>query len=296
MSTESPLRAGTESQTFFVGVGAAKSGTTWLGQQLAQHPDVWMPVDKEIHYFDARHIATAKFFRRRKYERLVNQLSKHDWPKLSRNPELMAEMQWLARQALVAEPDDQWYCDLFAHTANTHSVVGEITPAYAGLPAEGFAHIADLAPAVKVIFIMRDPVERLWSAARYFSGNRPKLAVTESLDDLLGFADRPMIAANSRYDDTITNLKAVLPDHQLHFMFYEDLFASPAETQRQLSDAYAFLNLHPAELSSTAQERRINPSPAADLPDEWRQQLAERYQPVVEAVENVLGYVPATWK
>ena len=36
----------------FVGVGAARSGTTWLARCLAEHPQVWVPPVKELHYFD----------------------------------------------------------------------------------------------------------------------------------------------------------------------------------------------------------------------------------------------------
>src|SRR5437879_367128 len=36
----------------FLCVGAHKSGTTWLYQQLDSHPDFWMPPVKELHYLD----------------------------------------------------------------------------------------------------------------------------------------------------------------------------------------------------------------------------------------------------
>jgi hypothetical protein len=36
----------------FLGIGAQKSGTTWLHDNLARHPQVWLPPVKEIHYFD----------------------------------------------------------------------------------------------------------------------------------------------------------------------------------------------------------------------------------------------------
>jgi len=35
----------------FIGIGAARSGTTWVARQLAQHSDVWLPRIKELHYF-----------------------------------------------------------------------------------------------------------------------------------------------------------------------------------------------------------------------------------------------------
>ncbi len=36
----------------FIGIGAAKSGTTWLARRLAKHPDVFVPPRKEINSFD----------------------------------------------------------------------------------------------------------------------------------------------------------------------------------------------------------------------------------------------------
>jgi hypothetical protein len=36
----------------FLCVGAQKTGTSWLYQQLAEHPDFWMPPLKELHYFN----------------------------------------------------------------------------------------------------------------------------------------------------------------------------------------------------------------------------------------------------
>ena len=38
----------------FIGIGAQKAGTTWLGHNLQLHPDVWMPRNRELHYFDDR--------------------------------------------------------------------------------------------------------------------------------------------------------------------------------------------------------------------------------------------------
>ncbi|WP_227268737.1 sulfotransferase domain-containing protein [Roseobacter weihaiensis] len=36
----------------FIGVGAARSGTSWLHEALRAHPDVFVPTQKELHHFD----------------------------------------------------------------------------------------------------------------------------------------------------------------------------------------------------------------------------------------------------
>ena len=40
----------------FVGVGAAKAGTTWLGQCLKEHPGVCMSDPKEVNFFGHKHV------------------------------------------------------------------------------------------------------------------------------------------------------------------------------------------------------------------------------------------------
>src|SRR5215210_7222727 len=38
----------------FIGIGAQKAGTTWLHRNLQAHPQIWMPKEKELHYFDEK--------------------------------------------------------------------------------------------------------------------------------------------------------------------------------------------------------------------------------------------------
>ena len=39
-------------QLDFIGIGTARSGTTWLYNCLRKHPDIFMPTKKELHFFD----------------------------------------------------------------------------------------------------------------------------------------------------------------------------------------------------------------------------------------------------
>ena len=36
----------------FIGVGAARSGTTWVSKMLSEHPNIYIPRRKELHYFN----------------------------------------------------------------------------------------------------------------------------------------------------------------------------------------------------------------------------------------------------
>lgn len=36
----------------FLLIGAARSGTTWIANNLSEHPDIYLPPQKELHFFD----------------------------------------------------------------------------------------------------------------------------------------------------------------------------------------------------------------------------------------------------
>lgn len=46
----------------FIGIGAQKSGTTWLYEKLRQHPDVYLPSQKELHYFTGNYHAPIRYY------------------------------------------------------------------------------------------------------------------------------------------------------------------------------------------------------------------------------------------
>ena len=49
----------------FLGIGAQKSGTTWLSEHLKPHPGVFIPEVKELHYWDWRQNLGLDWYRDR---------------------------------------------------------------------------------------------------------------------------------------------------------------------------------------------------------------------------------------
>jgi len=54
---------------FFIGIGVAKAGTSWLGNYFNKHPEVCFSPVKEIHYFDTIFL---KFVNEIKLKRIEN--------------------------------------------------------------------------------------------------------------------------------------------------------------------------------------------------------------------------------
>ncbi len=117
----------------FVGIGASKSGTTWLGHMLEDHPELCMSVPKEVHFFND--IMTYR-----------NRIMEPNYAK-----------------------GISWYQKHFKHCGKG-KIIGEITPRYCTdpvVPARIKAHNKD----VKIFFFMRSPVDRIeshYNFAKYF--------------------------------------------------------------------------------------------------------------------------------
>ena len=60
------------------------------------------------------------------------------------------------------ERDLDWYCRQFQSTTLRE---GEITPAYAFLPADRVAEIKVRFPDLRLIYLIRNPIDRAWSSA-----------------------------------------------------------------------------------------------------------------------------------
>jgi len=156
----------------FLVIGGQKCGTSWLQDNLSSHPQVWLPPTKEVHYFDKGNDSLPKRLfgttKRMKKARAHAAQEFRRWLAGGGASGLKwALTYWLARR------DDQWYARLFPRQDG--KITGEICPGYALMRGVEVDRVASLMPGVKVIYLLRNPVERSWSyAAQYFSSPRRK--------------------------------------------------------------------------------------------------------------------------
>ncbi len=114
----------------FLVVGAEKCGTTWLADMLRQHPDVFIPVEKEVHYFNRRF---------------------SDFPEI---------------ENFNFDKPIEWYFEFFAG-AGAGQKIGEACPAYLW-DETAAARIHDFEPRLKILMLLRNPAERTYSAYRFW--------------------------------------------------------------------------------------------------------------------------------
>jgi hypothetical protein len=273
---------------FLVGVGAQRSGTTWLFHYLGRHPDVAMSPIKELHYFD--------------------QIFRPDlcgmWPqefngRTSNQIHLLAsgktasitDLQFLIDRVRM-NSDPFCYLEFFDRLATFgRPVVGEITPTYSLLPERGFAEMRNSiersGAKMRIVFVMRDPVERFWSQCRFkFDLASSKGSIDEVYENALS---DPNFLERTRYDLTITRILNVIAMEDALFLFYENLMST--ETSKRLCQ---FL-----EIGHVAPNRddRLNASSQAPLDKSRKQRLRAIFETVYDFVDEKFGdAVPAKWR
>ncbi len=215
-----------EGKTFVCGVGVQKAGTTWLYDYLADRGDIYMSKPKEIHYFDTMHAPGRRsehpVWLRDSVIGRLQEATPEDSPRKIRK---LLSLLDIYRMYL----DEDGYTDFFGRRSNEYAMFGEITPAYCMIGTEGFAHMRRLFQKVKIVYLMRDPVERHYSAARMSVGrNESGLSAEEYFMRKL---DSPFGLSMTDYGSHIEALRQIFTPDEIFIGYYETLF-NDAEIQR----------------------------------------------------------------
>lgn len=245
----------------FLVIGAQKAGTTWLDRNLRGHPQIWLPPEKEIHFFDlprplpfaALLLAPVRAARNWTKARL-----RRDYAKVKAGEQSIS---WYLRYYFLPRTNG-WYQSLFQPAAG--QICGEASPPYAALAESKIREIHRLMPRLKLIYILRDPMDRMWSDAAMFQSSRfggrgmenaPGTEVASFLRD-----DRNL--RHSRYAENLARWEQVFDLSQICLLFQDDIAQRPAHVLRAVTE---FLGVAQPSIDIATLNRRINsknyPSP-----------------------------------
>jgi len=240
----------------FIVIGAARCGTTSLHHYLGQHPQIFMCPVKEPNYFA-----------------FDGELGTLRGPGIGH----------LIENSVVNRND---YLALF-RAVRDETAIGEVSPRY--MIAEGCAaRIRKNIPAVRLIAILRHPVERAWSG---FIGH--KKDGWESCEDFRSaFAAEPsrraagqsmgLHFAAGRYADQLEPYFGQFAREQIHVVLYEDLLANPASL---VAGLFRFLDVDP----DFEVDVSIRHNPSGEFRNRglrWLWQHSEKFR------RNVRGAIP----
>jgi hypothetical protein len=254
----------------FLIIGAQRCGTTSMYRTLSQHPAVLKAVlHKGVHYFDLNYGQGLEWYQAH-------------FP-------LAARARRVARSAGVAP------------------LTFESSPYYMFHPLAPARIAADL-PGVKLLVLVRDPVERAYSAhahelARGYESEPFERALELEDERLSGEAERIMThpgylshshqhhayRARGRYADQLEVLEALVGADRMHVVDSGDFFARPEPVYDRVLD---FLGL--PHRGYPAFERH-NARPRTTLPAPLRASLDEHFLACDERLARWLGEIPS-WR
>jgi hypothetical protein len=220
----------------FLVIGAPKAGTTALHAALAQHPGLFMSAVKE-----------PKFF-----------LSDGPPPARGGPGDVQTYREHVWRRAD--------YEALF-DPAPPGTLRGESTPLYLH-DLDAHRRIRDLVPEVKLIAVLRDPVERahsnwthLWSAGLEPIGDFVRACEEEPRRAEAGWASFWHYTGLGKYGGQLEHLYCLFPREQVLILRYLSLVEDPAQT---LDRICAFLGVEPGIIGSVPREN-VTAHPEATL-------------------------------
>jgi hypothetical protein len=278
-----------DSKPDFIGIGAQRSGTSWLFDQLKRHPEFTLPFIKEFHYFDRNRKYPSPNFIADKFfiKRLANvNFSKRmiaDFTRAIRNKD-NERLKWFLNFYLP-NISDSWYLSQFS---KLDGLTGEFSPSYSILEVEDIIKIKNLLPNVKLIFIIRDPIERAWSSFRF---NYSKNRIKKSLDykDIIDYFDSPGQELRSNYLRSIQNYGTVFKTNQMIVGFYDAIIEQPHNLVNGIA---GFLGAK-QRIYETSNKLFLknNASPEMEIPEKVLQFLSEKYrEDISQLSKNYSGY------
>ena len=240
----------------FLGIGAPRAASTWLHTRLSSHPEVYLPHRKELHFFDQLD-SQGKF----KYD-----------PGSIR--------------------DRRLYATFFQ--GGKKLTKGEITPAYSCLPQERVEDIVRLMPGVKIIYILRNPVERAWSGIRrrcwYGEG---KKADEVSRDKLIEISKEESLLIRGDYRRNINVWEMALHPANIHYMFYDDISENGVA---ELEKLCRFLGVTTGFFSAQDRgDKVVNEAPVSRIPEEVFDHLMNYYRPDKAFLEQKFSRDLSAW-
>lgn len=280
----------------FLGIGAQKTASSWLWSLLKQHDDIWMPPRKELHYFDRDIYYPSPSFLYS--DSLVDRLNGPESHNILFREKIIEEMppqissndtertKWFVKY-FFSYYDDNWYSSLFEEGRG--KLRGEITPSYSILNKKDISGIRNLFPSLKIILVLRNPIDRAWSQARFYM-TRNKFDIKSETNRIKEFIDSPLQTSRSDYIRMLENWSSCFPKEQIFIGFYDEIVS---DSKMFITKVCDYLGIDSNLLiQSNMLHKKTNVSLELEMPEEIKEYLGVKYRKEVEYLGENFGNNP----
>ena len=266
----------------FLCIGAQKAGTSWLFTKLQHHPDIWMPPIKELHYFDHLYVPENRRWTADHIRRSIKQSLK--WNILNRNDvdlDFVAYMISLADAASMFTED--WYRRCFDRPAARGKTLGDITPEYSMISQEGIDYLHKLLGDIKIIYLIRHPVDRALSQLRM---NAERRGLNSGSADWEALAREIDIKTRGAYATYIPRWMKVFPAGNFLFVPYREIGSDPQGVMRKIEAHLGVRSFN----GYKRLEEKVFSSREADIPHSTVDYLREALADDTHFIESHFGH------
>ncbi len=280
----------------FLCIGMARAGTGWLFDQVRYHPDFWMPPIKEFGYLK-RGVVGLKEHAKRRLQVLREGNAKNLTGWANRQPGDTRDIAFLEEAALsIGDPlDITSYAALFRYKEGALS--GDITPGYSALEPSIIRELAVALPNVKLVLMVRDPVERAWSRlsmwARLGHFDSSIAETPAAFADFLNTDEK--LKRESFPSVVVRRWRTHAPSLELRSFFFDDLVQEP---QRLRHDILVYLGADPdkkAGQQDARHNRKATKRLNIELKDAARSILVEYFRDELLACADLFGGIAKMW-
>lgn len=268
----------------FISIGMSRSGTTFVYKILNYHPEIWLPPIKELHYFDNQHN------KGRINEVSIRHFKKFliDFLKNKNDVRSQIRFYWY-KKYFFYKRTDEWYESLFDEKLD--KISGDYTPSYAHLDDSRIKKIKEINPKIKVIYVMRDPLDRVWSLiAKHFSRKKKKDLISVSLYSMIKHIEKNGIIEKSNYAEIIEKYEQNLPSGNIFIGFLEEIEEDPKKFIERLLDFLGVSSdiIVPEEVFRKPVNSTV--SSQIPMPTQLETYLAKKYLPTMKKLKKRFDY------
>ena len=271
-------------------IGAMKAGTSWLYELLKTHPDIDTTPVKEIHYFwdlygnfrlltrDQRVSATelhiGSLLRNSSHERTAYILG------------------WFERY--LSDPvDDAWFANLFPERGGGQ-YCAEFSNMYALLSEDAWRHARSICRNVRVVYTLRNPIQRIWSHARFHA------QIIGQFDDISSFTaeqftrylDEAGILMHGNYSQVMEMLERTFTEDEYLITTFDKMRLDPPAA---LQEVEQFMGIRQWDYPGCDLNFAHNPSRVMNMPRAFVEAVSDHVNAELTALDRLGLVIPAAW-
>ncbi len=186
----------------------------------------------------------------------------------------------------------EYYATFFEPGAD--KVKGECTPAYGFLTESRIRWIRRIVPDVRILLILRNPIERAWSHARMnLASDRGKDPSKVSDAEFMAHFHSGRSTIRSDFLLMLQRWEDVFDRDQIQVLFFDDVHRDP---QAMLTRALRHLGVDPhVDWSQWELDKVVNPGKQLSIPTHLRAELESIYRPAIEVMAKRWGPPVTDW-